>query len=142
MKITLNTANVLDDILADSALGAIFIKNRSLLTPDHRQALLRYVYAGAVTVAGQIAGIIAGFDVSDDNSTIGFDFHDTILHPDALRFYLLTAVSFASLRLVANSIGDSRRENSYNRYFDSALATLKSVLTAPPRHLSIRPCCY
>ncbi|MDE5555844.1 MAG: hypothetical protein K2J10_11775, partial [Muribaculaceae bacterium] len=111
MKITFSSASLLDDILADSALNAIFNQNSALLTADHRPALLRVASSAAATVAGELAGNLTAYSVTDSEITI--EVAETDAHPEALAFHFATAVSFATLRLVAISIGDYRRADAY-----------------------------
>lgn len=137
MKITLLPSSLLDDILADSALNAIINQNSALLTADHRPALLRVATSAAATVAGELAGTLTDYHVTDSEITIEAD--DTDAHPEAVQFHFATAVSFAALRLVAITIGDYRRADAYKACLADTLATLRTILTSPPRHLTLHP---
>lgn len=139
MKITLSPGSLVDDILADSALNAIFNQNSALLTADHRPALLRAAIKAAATVAGKLSGSLTALEVSDDGSEIRFETLETEAHPDALEFHFATAVSFATLRLVAISIGDHRRADAYKGCLADSLATLETIISAPPRRMTFRP---
>lgn len=137
MIITLSPSSLLDDILADSALNAIFNHNSALLTADHRPALLRVATSAAATVAGELAGILTAYSVTDSEITI--EVTDTYAHPEALTFHFSTAVSFAVLRLVAISIGDYRRADAYKACLADTLTTLRTIISSPPRRLTLLP---
>ena len=139
MKITLSPGPLLDDILADSALNAIFNHNSALLTADHRPTLLRAVTKAAAAVAGALASSLTAFEMSDDGSEIRFETRDTEAHREALEFHFATAVGFASLRLVAISIGDHRRADAYKSCLADSLDTIETIISAPPRRMTLRP---
>lgn len=142
MEITLSVRQVLDDILADSALNAIFNKNSTLLTPDQRPALERTISAAATTVAAEAAGRLTRFALDDASGTITFITKETDANPEALQFHLQSAISFAALKLVAISIGDHRRAQCYLACQNDTLATLLTVLDPLPRRMRFTPHYY
>lgn len=142
MNITLNTDRLVDDILADSALNAIFNNDSALLTTDRRPALRCVAVTAAATVAGELLGYLKAFGVSHDDSEINFDFGDTEMSDEALKFHLITAVSLTTLRHVAISIGDHRRADAYRSCASDALTNLRAAVTAPPHNMRRRPSYY
>lgn len=142
MEITLSVGQVLDNILADSAINAIFNSHSALLTPDHRPALERAIVTAATTVAAEAAGRLSGFSISADRSAITFVTKETGANPEALEFHFETAVSFAALRLVAASVGDAVKDKCYLACLNDTLATLLAVIDPPPRRLRFTPHYY
>lgn len=148
MKIALPVGRLLDDLYADSAIKAhssLPSTSRSVLSPDRRQALRRFIIVAAAEVAGSLARYLLSFSPPDpdgesDDDPIEFEIDDsTAAVPDALQCHLSSALTLSALRFVALSSGDFQRADAYASRLAAAVANLADCISSPPRFLKIKP---
>ena len=144
MKITLSINAVLDDIYADSALGAIMglrdaARLQPLLTPDHRRALLRMAVQGAAHVCsiGELTPRITALTLpneNDEDPTLTLELRcDSGREPssEAIIFHLSAAISAATLHLLALTRGDIPRADHHSTLARLSIITIATILSEP-----------
>lgn len=153
MTVKLSINQLIEDIYADSALGAVLGRRDSsgdvaLLTADHRRALRRVLAHAAAVVASQLGNCLLKAYVTDsqvdaDLGEITFVLADSCdASPEALHFHFASAVSFAALKLVAVAEGDRNRAATYSTCTSETLAAITSCLDRLPTRIPPRPLHY
>lgn len=144
MKITLPIDTVLDDIYADSALGAVMglhdaARPVPLLTRDHRQALMRLAVQAAAHVCAmaELSGLITAITLpsaDDPAPAMIIDLRcDCSRRPatEAIELHLRAAVSAATLHFVALTAGDIARADRFTVVARNSASIITALLTAP-----------
>lgn len=145
MKITLDIGSVLEDIYADSALGAVMgLRDAALpvplLTRDHRHALSRMaVHAAAhvCSMSGLSHHILSvNLPTGDaEKPMLSLDLNcenDRIPAEEAMLFHLRAAVSASTLHFVALAGNDKERADRFDALARYEASTLDSLLS--PAH--------
>ena len=134
MKITIDTEPIIQDIYAESAIGAVLgrsgnDKKPHLLNPDQHDSLLRMVAQSASDVCSMTALEQSEPIGEDAQQTLSIKVNCTEDETASIRQHLQAAISAATMQRVALAEGDNARADRYGSKVQSCVAAISDLLS-------------